>query len=452
MYVKLRRNLVRFSSDEHLKEVAQKSAIAFALKIVGVALAFGFNLVLARLLGAEGVGVYSLAFTIITIAAIVGRFGLDGAVTRFVAARASESDWSGVKGVVRNALCLTLLMSLLLVLVIVVSAGWLAESVFKEESLVEPLRYMALAIVPFSFLTLYARGLQGLKDVRDSLLMQSVLIPFLGCIGLFILVPYLGVSGATITYGLSTLVALLYGVYRWNKRVERYRHEKPDFPVNKLLKSGFPLLGGMLLQQLMVSIPVLVLGVWSSTEEVGFYSIAQRTASLIGLVLIAANSIIAPKFSALYQQKDMVALDRVARQAALILTLMATPIALILLIAPKWVMTFFGPEFANAWLFLVILACGRLVGVMSGSVGILLVMTGNERTYFVANLQSVLLCGFLCLLLIPTWGGLGGAIAASVSLAAVNLLRVRYVWKSTGIMTLPIPSFMWSRGKVERDG
>ncbi|WP_461516542.1 flippase [Porticoccus sp.] len=435
-----------------MKEVAQKSAIAFALKIVGVALAFGFNLVLARLLGAEGVGVYSLAFTIITIAAIVGRFGLDGAVTRFVAARASESDWSGVKGVVRNALCLTLLMSLLLVLVIVVSAGWLAESVFKEESLVEPLRYMALAIVPFSFLTLYARGLQGLKDVRDSLLMQSVLIPFLGCIGLFILVPYLGVSGATITYGLSTLVALLYGVYRWNKRVERYRHEKPDFPVNKLLKSGFPLLGGMLLQQLMVSIPVLVLGVWSSTEEVGFYSIAQRTASLIGLVLIAANSIIAPKFSALYQQKDMVALDRVARQAALILTLMATPIALILLIAPKWVMTFFGPEFANAWLFLVILACGRLVGVMSGSVGILLVMTGNERTYFVANLQSVLLCGFLCLLLIPTWGGLGGAIAASVSLAAVNLLRVRYVWKSTGIMTLPIPSFMWSRGKVERDG
>lgn len=452
MYVKLRRKLGRFSSDEHLKEVVHKSALAFVLKILGVGLAFGFNLALARLLGAEGVGVYSLAFTIMTIAAIVGRFGLDGAVTRFVAARASESDWSGVKGVVRNALCLTLLISLLLVLVIVVSAGWLAESVFKEKSLEEPLRYMALAIVPFSFLTLYAKGLQGLKDVRDSLLMQSVLIPFLGCIGLFILVPYLGVSGAAITYGLSTLIALVYGAYRWNNRIGLYRHEKPDFPVNKLLKSGFPLLGGMLLQQLMVSIPVLVLGVWSSTQEVGFYSIAQRTASLIGLVLIAANSIIAPKFSALYQQNDMVALDRVARQAALILTLMATPIALILLIAPKWVMTFFGPEFANAWLFLVILACGRLVGVMSGSVGILLVMTGNERTYFVANLQSVLLCGFLCLLLIPTWGGLGGAVAASVSLAAVNLLRVRYVWKSTGIMTLPIPSFIWSRGKVERDG
>lgn len=452
MYVKLRRKLSRFSSDEHLKEVVHKSALAFVLKILGVGLAFGFNLVLARLLGAEGVGVYSLAFTIMTLAAIVGRFGLDGAMTRFVAARASESDWAGVKGVVRNALYLTLVVSLLLVLAIVVSADWLAESIFEKESLAEPLRYMALAIIPFSCLTLYARGLQGLKDVRDSLLMQSILIPLLGCMGLFILVPFLGVPGAAITYGLSALITLGYGVYRWNKRVGRYSHEKPDFPVKKLLKSGFPLLGGMLLQQLMVSIPVLVLGVWFSSEEVGLYSIAQRTASLIGLVLIAANSIIAPKFSALYQQKDMVALNRLVRQAALVLMLMALPVVLILLVAPKWIMGLFGAEFSEGWLLLVIMIAGQSVNVITGSVGILLVMTGNEKSLFWANLQAALICLVLSAILIPKWGAGGAAIAASLTLATVNLLRVHYVWQKMGIMTLPIPSFIWPRGKVERDG
>jgi len=78
-----------------------------------------------------------------------------------------------------------------------------------------------------------------------------------------------------------------------------------------------------------------------------------------------------------------------------------------------------------------------LINVMTGSVGFLLMMTGNERSYLSANIIAALLCVSLAYALIPPYGGLGAAVAAAVPLAIVNLLRVRYVWRSMGIMTLP---------------
>ena len=45
-------------TDPHMQEVARGTMLAFALKIVGSSLAFGFNVAVARLLGAEGAGLY----------------------------------------------------------------------------------------------------------------------------------------------------------------------------------------------------------------------------------------------------------------------------------------------------------------------------------------------------------------------------------------------------------
>ena len=57
---------------------------AFALRIVGAVLGFFFNIVLARVLGAQGAGIIYLALTITTIAAILGRIGKDVSLLRFI--------------------------------------------------------------------------------------------------------------------------------------------------------------------------------------------------------------------------------------------------------------------------------------------------------------------------------------------------------------------------------
>lgn len=64
MYAKLGKGVARFNSNEHPKEVVQKPAIAFALKIVGGGVGIRIQSGFGPFAGAEGVGLYSLAFAI----------------------------------------------------------------------------------------------------------------------------------------------------------------------------------------------------------------------------------------------------------------------------------------------------------------------------------------------------------------------------------------------------
>jgi O-antigen/teichoic acid export membrane protein len=423
--------------DGHVHEILSKGAIAFILKIMGAGLAFLFHMAIARYLGASGSGVYFLSLTIITFVATVTRLGMDNSVTRFVSAYASEHEWVKVKGVVRYALLITLVLALIISVALFYSADWLASTVFDMAELAIPLQLMSLVITPLALMTLYAKALQGLKRVRDAMLMQSVLTPLLACVALYYLAPLYGNTGAVSAYGIGVVITLIFGFCQWQRAKSAWKQIRAAFSAKQLLASSLPLLGAEVLKQVMQALPLILLGVWGSSADVGLFGVAQRTASLVSLVLIAANIIVAPKLAELYQQKNMLAVGRIARHGSLLMTAMAAPALLLFLIVPQWVMSLFGTEFVVGWQLLVIMALGQLINVMTGSVGFLLMMTGNERSYLSANMIAALLCVILACALIPLYGGLGAAVAAAVPLAIVNLIRVRYVWRSMGIMTLP---------------
>ncbi|NQU08001.1 MAG: hypothetical protein HQ583_05525, partial [Candidatus Abyssubacteria bacterium] len=44
--------------DGHMLEVVNGASVALVLKVLGAGLAFGFNILLARMFGAEGAGIY----------------------------------------------------------------------------------------------------------------------------------------------------------------------------------------------------------------------------------------------------------------------------------------------------------------------------------------------------------------------------------------------------------
>lgn len=431
------KNKLRRGLDGHMHEILSKGAIAFLLKIIGAGLAFGFHVAVARMLGAEGAGIYFLALTIITLMAVVARLGMDNSVTRFVAAHASINEWSAVKGVFRHAITLTLGLATLLALGTYALAPPLAQHVFTEPQLAQPLALMALAIVPLAAMTIFARALQGLKNVRDSMLAQSVLTPGIAALLVIILAPTFGVPGAAMAYLGAVSLSLLYCAVQWHRSSEPHRTTPPAFSRRELLTSSMPLLGAMLTQQLTLALPILLLGVWASSADVGLYSAANRTAAMVSLVLVAANSIIAPKMAAIYKSGDMEALGKVARQSAMMLTAMALPALLLFLLAPRWVMSLFGPQFADAWLILVILAIGQLVNVMTGSVGYLLMMTGHEKQFMTANLLALTVCAVGSIALIPSMGGIGAALSSAAALAFVNIMRISFVKKRFGFMLIP---------------
>ena len=421
-----------------MREILQGASTAFVLKGVGALLTLGVYVLLGRLLGPTEAGLYFLALTILTIASILGRIGLDNTVLRFVAGHAATGDWSTVKGVHRKATVLATVASVVATLILVAAAPWLSTTFFGKPELTPLLRWMALAIAPTALFTLYAQSLQGLKRIADANLVGTVALPLFLLAGLPLLVSRWGTPGATMAYILAALLTVLLGIWLWRRATPHLRGLPGHSDTAALLDSSVPLFWVSCFQLVITWAPTVTLGAIASSADVGIFATANRAAMLTSFVLLAVNSISAPKFAALHRAGDMATLGRIARQSAKLMALMASPILAIFTLFPARVMRMFGPEFAAGAPVLSILAVGQFINVVTGSVGWLLIMCGHERLMR-NNIAVCAAVGLaLNLVLIPPFGVIGAAIAAATTLALQMIIAAVMVWQKLGVMTIPL--------------
>ena len=106
------------------KLLLRRSTLVLALKVAGALAGYGFVYVALRSLGAGNYGYFELAFTVLSILAVVAKWGLDGLLLREIPAlNASEG-----RTLTRQALWASLLGSLVLAGGLWLSAPWLASA------------------------------------------------------------------------------------------------------------------------------------------------------------------------------------------------------------------------------------------------------------------------------------------------------------------------------------
>ena len=110
-------------------------------------------------------------------------------------------------------------------------------------------------------------------------------------------------------------------------------------------------------------------------------------------------------------------------------------------------MRVFGHEFEAGWVVLVIGTVGQLVNCATGSVGYLLLMSGNEKGLVRIQIIMAIITVTSCLLLVPHWGVAGAAIAAAVGNAGTNAWCLLEIKKSLrlfpynrGYLSLVLPT------------
>jgi O-antigen/teichoic acid export membrane protein len=423
--------------NNHLQELLDGAVIAFFFKILAAGAIFLLNVVLARLLGAEGSGVFFLAYTIVLVFATVGRFGMENTIVKFIASNDALGFIGKVIGVYQKAMLYSFLLALILSFSLYFSSAWISNSIFLKPELESPLSIMALAIVPLALLTLHAHAFQGLKKIAEFIFILSVSVPMITVVLSFIFIPTHGIDAASLGYLLSTIITLIFSRWLWLKQTKISTSVVTVFDTNELLKSSLPLFGMVVMNMLITWSPMLFLGVFESNENVGIYSAANRTAMLTSFVLVAVNSIAAPKFAALYKERDYKTLSLVVQNSSKIMIILALPILIFFLFFPSWILSFFGPQFSQGAHILIILAIGQFINVSTGSVGYLLMMSGNE----VLMRNNLIFCAIfgvlLNFLLISEYGILGAAIATSIILSIQNIIALILVWKKLHIMTFP---------------
>jgi len=424
--------------NPHTHEILQGASIAFCLKVLAAILSLAFNVLLARILGAEETGLYFITFIVITIGATISRLGFDNSIVRFTAASAVSDDWSAIHGLYRKIISICFWVSVLVATVIAGSAPFLAQFLFDKPQTEQTIRWLSLAIIPISLYFLHASFLRGLKRIADSVFILSVLLPLSALVTVGLLAPPYGLNGAIWGYILAASLTFAVGWLRWKSAVNPVPgNSKPHFPSKILYASAAPLFWVSLAQVVITSSSIFMLGIWVDSADVGVYGLANRLAAMVSFFLIAVNSIAAPKFAGLYEQKDMKALEKTVRLAALITTGCASPALLLALIMPDWIMGLGGPEFRSGGILLMILCIGQFFNAFTGSIGYLLIMCGREGLVRNNQLFCAVLVVCLNFFLIPRYHALGAALATASTIVIQNIISVVQAWTSLRIISIP---------------
>lgn len=405
---------------------------ALALKALAFGGAFALSIAVARILSPDEAGYFFLVLTIVTVVSTATRLGTDKPIVRYVAARIADGSRVQAGPAVTGTLLIVGLVSLAAGSAMSWGATWIASSVFSKPELGSLLAWMAWSIPALAVSGALSFALQGMGRITIHLLLLSVVTPVAAVAFILIWLQRTNSGDAAALYCAAAMLNLVlalvtFWIFRdplvarpsWNALRSVVSSSKATFVVTAA-------------QLGILWLPMMLLGAYAAPEELADYHVASRTSMLIGFVLIAVNSVDAPKYAALYATMQLDQLQQLARQTTRLMTLMAFPIAIVFLAAPHLILQIFGGAFSEAAPALRIMTIGQFVATASGSVANLLLMTGHERDFRNICLGAVAFSAIAGLVLIPRCGATGAAIVMATTLALVNVLSLRVATRRLG--------------------
>jgi len=429
--------------DGHMQEVLKKGSSALLIAILGSVFGFAVSFSLAHILGAEGVGIYFLAFSVATIVATIGRLGFDNTVVRFIASSASVGNWKDVAFVHDYATRVALIVTSFLAVILFFSAEWLATIVFDKPLMEYPLMLVAVAVVPLAIAMIQAESLRGLKCIPASQWIKMVIVSVVTLILLYPFVQAWGVNGAIASFMVASLVSMIGACFLWKRSYQQKTlsidtENRATLSSSSLFQSSWPLFTVVLTGLVILQSGTVLLGIWGSSEDVGIFNIANRLASLLLFPLMALISILTPKFSEMHKAGDIDGLRKLSQKSSKILLLFAVPIALLVGLNAEWILSIFGTGFKEGAFILQILLIGVVVNAATGAVTEQLMMTGNESLVRRNMLLSAGVQLLLSIILIPEYGMIGAACATVFGGVLWNLAMVLTVKNILGYWPISI--------------
>ncbi len=255
-----------------VRRVARNISYLFAYQAASRILGLALNLVLARRLADAGYGRYSLILVIVMMAGMAADFGTANILVREVSKRHGES--SSLLGAILLIRAMTTLVVVAGVLVTVLAAGVASDFAL-------PLIIAAIAIIPTSLSTAIEAALQGFERMDLSALADVVFSVVLTAVGAAVVLGGGGVTAMTGVYLGASAVRLAYSALAYRRMVSGIEAAGGTWRFSNarlrlLARESFPVLYWQLVSLAYYKVDVLLLGLFRSEAEVGWYAAAYK--------------------------------------------------------------------------------------------------------------------------------------------------------------------------------
>jgi stage V sporulation protein B len=258
----------------------------FVVKIMGAV----YRILLARLIGVEGIGLYQMAYPVYLVFLSLSTAGIPIALSKLIAEKEAQQDDMGVKTVFQGALVLLLVLGISCSLIMGLSARWLAGRVLADGRAVFTIWALSPAIFFMSLLAVFRGYFQGRREMGLSAVSQIIeqVVRVGVAITLAICLVGRGVehaaAGAAFGGVIGGAAALLYlaliqlGTFRLAKARVTYQSIKPV--IRRIVRFALPISVTVILMPILQTLDSIIVPL--KLHSIG-YTVKQAT-SMLGVL------------------------------------------------------------------------------------------------------------------------------------------------------------------------
>jgi len=408
-----------------LKNIAGQSFIYLLGTIFTVFVGFFFKIYIARHLGAEGLGIYSLGVSLVTIASVFMTLGLGNGLVRFVSKYSAEKNYIQLHTYLHSTFKINLLSISVFSSLLLFFPDFIASRILKTPEITPYLSYFAILMIVNSFIALFDQIIRGFKEVKKSSVIGNFIrLPFKVLIAIVFITYGFQLNGyliAEILAALLTLVLFVFLIKRmlpeqirplWKNNETDLKKEEKEFGFNFLIVNMMGIIQS--------EGDKIILAIFFSTTELGIYSIVLTFIAFVPVVLKSVIAILGPFISEKHSLGNDEEMERLFKKTSYFTFLISFSLIFVLAYAGKPLLSIFGEEFLIGYLPMLIMLIGNFFNVATGSVGTFLVMTGNEKLVRNVSVLNFIISIALYWFLIPVIGIYGAALTKTVTLIIIN--------------------------------
>lgn len=419
-----------------LGSIGLSAALILGGTVVSQFLGLVTRIVMTRYLSVGNYGAVALGITVLNVMGVVALVGMEEALPRFLPRAEDDADERAILGAVYQ-ICFALAIAI--GVVGIVGANLLATRVFDAPSLTGVVRIFGFVLPFYVAYRLGVRGVQGYGRTTPTVLVRNVVEPtsrLLAVVGLVAL--GLGTFGVAVGYAAGFVVAGIAGFLVLQRTapfglrdllrvdVGGRRRELLTFALPLAVTGGF----GLIAQQS----DVVVLGVLTTSEDVGVYDVAFLAAKFLMVVTPAINYLFQPLVSEYEKEGEFGKIAKLYTITTRWIVVLAFPVFALLFLFPEVMLsTVFGSAYGRGGTTLAILVLGFYVGRFSGLSGSLLAAMGKTRVIMYVSVGAEILNIVLNVVLIALFGLVGAAVATATSRILNNFVQTVYIYRETGL-------------------
>lgn len=421
---------------EALGRAQRSAATVFAIRVAGAGLAYGTQVLMARLMGQAEYGVFALVWVWIAILGHGSLWGVGQAVCRLVPGYRVRGELALARGFLAGGAAFALASGLLTALI-----GGLALWGGADRIGAQLWPYaLALFVLPLFALQDYVEGVArsfnwaGLAIapiylVRQGLIAAAMVAAVLSGLPAE---PWVAVACTLV----ATAAALVLQTALLLARLRRALPAGPRaYRPREWAAATLPIGLVDLAAASFAFVDVILVGLLLPPEAVGAYFAATRILQFVVFVQFAASAATAQRFAEAAARADPGTLAALVTRTARLSALATLAIGAAVLAAAPWLLALFGPGFAASLVPLAILVAGIVVQTAFGPGEDVLTMMGAGRLCALVSVASLLAAVLLGLALIPPFGLLGAAGAMALAWAGRGLALCAAARLRLGVVT-----------------